>query len=124
MTRNALNDRRPLETLQSLSLTGDQHRRLFESIDALLQDATTARAPRNRPPGRAGLRAEKGYYRLLYLMDEFRRKVGRRPSADADATPYDWASMTAIIDQLADIPELRAEILDGIAATLERVTAR
>ena len=56
---------------QAIRESGSQAQ-LVEGIQALIQDAIEARSPQNRPPGKAGLRAEKGYYRLLYLEDVFR----------------------------------------------------
>lgn len=116
-----MNESHPLDVLRQTPLTAGQQQRLFGLIDDLLQEAITVRAPKNRPPGKAGLRAEKGYYRLLYLADDFRQHVGQPSATDDGDTPYHWSHLDTIIAQLADIPELQAEILAGIASSLARV---
>ena len=103
---------------QAIWETGRQ-RQLLEGIQAVLDGAIEARAPQNRPPGKAGLRAEKGYYRLLYLEDVFCTRVFGRNNADRQDGPVAWERMEEILDQMADIPELREEIRTGIASAMD-----
>jgi hypothetical protein len=99
-------------------MTAEQRERLFSRIGQVFKLAIDARTPAKRPPGKAGLRAEKGYYRLLYLEDDFLRKVNRCETAAADDPAFDWRQMNAILGQLADIPELQTEIMAGIESAL------
>jgi hypothetical protein len=64
-----------LEKLRQTTLTGEQQQRLFKKIGIILKDAIEDRSPKKRPGGRAGLKAEKGYYRLLYLEGDFNEKT-------------------------------------------------
>lgn len=92
---------------------------LLAGIQAALEDAIEARTPRNRPPGKAGLRAEKGYYRLLYLEDVFSNQTVNREDADRQTIPFSWEKMEEILNQLKDIPELQEEIRAGIASAMD-----
>lgn len=90
-------------------------------ITTIFYNAIDVRAPRNRPPGKAGLRAEKGYYRLLYLEGDLHDKVAPHATANPDSPPYNWDAMMDILQQLRDIPELRSEILAGIEIALDEI---
>jgi hypothetical protein len=116
-----LNNHPTLEKLRQAALTPEQHAHLFGKIAATFKTAIDARAPKNRPPGKAGLRAEKGYYRLLYLEEHFHDKVNHHEKTDPETLSYDWEAMIEIIRQLTDIPELRAEILAGVETALNDV---
>ncbi|WP_372678711.1 hypothetical protein [Desulfosarcina sp.] len=116
-----MNDHTTLEKLRDVVLTPEQHARLFGMIAAAFKIALDARSPKNRPPGKAGLRAEKGYYRLLYLEGGLHDKVNAPEKADSDAPSYDWEAMIRIMRQLRDIPELRSEIMAGVEAALNDV---
>lgn len=118
-----MNDYFPLEKLRQAALTDEQQRRLYAMIEAVFNSAIEARSPRQRPPGKAGLKAEKGYYRLLYLEADFQAKVNSHAAADPDPPAYDWSHMTQIIRQLKDIPELQSEILAGIESALNRIAS-
>jgi hypothetical protein len=111
----------PFEKLRQAALTPEQQARLFGLIAATFKIAIDARSPKNRPPGKAGLRAEKGYYRLLYLEGALHDKVDTRAKANPDSPPYDWDPMMDILQQLRDIPELRSEILAGIEIALDEI---
>jgi hypothetical protein len=102
-------------SLDQATLSPTQQNRLVSLITAVFERAIDARSPKNRPPGKAGLRAEKGYYRLLYLEGDFREKVNPRGSA------FDWDIIPVILRRLKDIPELQSEIMDGIEAALTEV---
>lgn len=116
-----MNHQPTFDTLQQVALTPEQHARLFEQIAATFKIAIDARSPKNRPPGKAGLRAEKGYYRLLYLEGRLHEKVNNHQPADPDARSFNWDAMIDIMRQLTDIPELRAEILSGIETALREI---
>ena len=116
-----MNNHNTLEKLRQTALTPEQHAHLFGMIAANFKTAIDARAPKNRPPGKAGLRAEKGYYRLLYLEERFHNKVNHHEKADPESLSYDWEAMIDIIRQLTDIPELRVEILAGVETALNNV---
>ena len=105
---------------QRIWQTGRQ-RQLLEGIQAVLEGAIETRSPQNRPPGKAGLRAEKGYYRLLYLEDAFSTRAFGRNNADRQAGPVSWEQMEEILDQMTDIPELQEEIRAGIASAMAAV---
>ena len=119
-----MNDHTRLEKLRQAALTGEQQQRLFGMIDAILKRAIDARSPKKRPPGKAGLRAEKGYYRLLYLKGDLHEKVNTHEKADPKAPPHNWDHMIDMLRQLTDIPELRSEILTGIEFELDEITVR
>ena len=110
-----------LEMLRQSSLTRYQQKCLFEKIGIILKKAIDARSPKNRPPGKAGLKAEKGYYRLLYLEGEFHQQVEAREMADPDGQPYNWHHEIEMLRQLADIPELQAEILMEVKSALNEI---
>jgi len=92
--------------------------RLLEEIKAVFERAIAARAPQNRPPGKAGLKAEKGYYRLLYLEGEFSAQAFVREGDGRQVLPMAWEAMAAILQQMTDIPELLEEIRFGIASAM------
>jgi hypothetical protein len=114
------NDNR-LEKLQPAALTDEQRQRFITMIDAIFKSAIDARSPKKRPPGKAGLRAEKGYYRLLYLEGDFHETVRSREEAGPEALPDNWGNLSEIIRQLTDMPELRSEILARIKSALEEI---
>ena len=116
-----MNDHPIFEKLRQAALTPEQHKQLFGLIAGTFKSAIHARSPKNRPPGKAGLKAEKGYYRLLYLEGNFQERVNHHEKADPDAPSWDWAAIIDIVRQLTDIPELRAEILTGIETALDEV---
>ena len=116
-----MNDHPTFEKLRQVVLTPEQHAHLFGMIATTFKIAIDARSPKNRPPGKAGLRAEKGYYRLLYLEGSFHDKVNHHEKADPDTLSYDWEAMVDIMRQLTDIPELRSEILAGVETALNDV---
>ena len=119
-----MNNHPSLEKLRQAALTAEQQTRLFGMIATTFKNAIDLRAPKNRPAGKAGLRAEKGYYRLLYLEGDFHTKVNPGENADSDAPTYDWDPMVVLLRQLADLPELQAEILAGIEAALAEVISQ
>lgn len=116
-----MNDHPTLQKLRQLSLTPEQHSRLFGLIADAFKTAIKTRSPKNRPPGKAGLRAEKGYYRLLYLEGSFHDTVATHQKTDPDAIACDWDPMIGILRQLTDIPELSSEILAGVETALNDV---
>jgi len=97
----------------------DRQHQLLEGIQTVLKGAIEARSPQNRPPGKAGLRAEKGYYRLLYLEDVFSTRAFGRENAGRQALPVSWEQMEEVLSQLKDIPELQEEIRTGIASAMD-----
>ena len=115
-----MNEDTHLEKLWQAAMASDQ-RRLLDMIETLFQNAIDTRSPKKRPPGKAGLRAEKAYYRLLYLEGAFYDTVAPRERAGMDPSPLSWQQMLGIISQLKDIPELRLEILAGIESALQRI---
>ena len=117
-----MNDHPTLEKLRQVALTPEQQTHLFGMIAATFKTAIDARSPKNRPPGKAGLRAEKGYYRLLYLEGRLHEGVNTHRNTDPDFPAYDCDSMIDIMQQLADIPELRSEILAGVETALDEIT--
>ena len=69
------------------------------------------------------MRAEKGYYRLLYLEDEYRQQVA--PGAqDPESTPYHWDRLTSILNQLRDLPELKTKLTDDIEAVSSAILSK
>lgn len=121
LSRITLNDRPVSEKLLQAALTPEQQARLFGLIAATFKNAIDVRAPKNRPPGKAGLRAEKGYYRLLYLEGDLHDKVAPPAEANPGSPSYNWDAMMDILQQLRDIPELRSEILAGIEIALDEI---
>lgn len=121
LLRTTLNDHPIFEKLRRTALPLEQHARLFGLIAATFHNAIDTRSPKNRPPGKAGLRAEKGYYRLLYLEGELHDKVDTHAKANPDSPYYNWGAMMDILQQLRDIPELRSEILAGIEIALDEI---
>ena len=119
-----MNNHTPLEKLQQAALTPEQQTRLFGMIANTFKNAIDLRAPKNRPAGKAGLRAEKGYYRLLYLEGDFHTKVSLGEKTDSNVPIYDWDPMAELLRQLVDLPELQAEILAGIEAALAEVISQ
>lgn len=113
-----------VEKLQQAALSPTQQQQLFRLIETLFKKAINARSPRNRPPGKAGLRAEKGYYRLLYLEENVQASTRTHENIDPHGQTANGEPVTAILRQLADIPELRSEILAGVEAALAEVTNR
>ncbi|BBO90159.1 hypothetical protein [Desulfosarcina ovata] len=109
-----------LKKLYQADLNPAQQERLFENMATIFARAIENRAPKNRPPGKAGLKAEKGYYRLLYLegelLDNVRPAEGMPPASD-----YHWDHLESIIGQLKDLPELQAEILAALKSALNAV---
>ena len=124
LLRTTLNDHPIFEELQQAALTTEQQARLFRMITTTFKNAIDVRAPKNRPPGKSGLRAEKGYYRLLYLEGDLHEKVDARTKTNPDTPPYNWDSLMDILHQLRDIPELRSEILAGIKIALDEILPR
>lgn len=112
-----------LEKLRQTTLTGEQQQQLFKKIGILLKNAIEDRAPRNRPAGKAGLRAEKGYYRLLYLEGDFSEKATFHEQADHDALSAGWDQLAVILGQLTDLPEIRSEIQAGIASAVDEIVS-
>ena len=109
-----------LEALWQAAMTNDRQL-LLDMIGSLFHDAIDARSPKRRPPGKAGLRAEKGYFRLLYLEGVFQEKVTPRKTMGEVPEPLSWQQMMEILNQLKDIPELRLEILTEIESNLKRI---
>jgi hypothetical protein len=109
------------EKLEQASLSLMHAKQLAVLITAVFKRAIDARAPKNRPPGKAGLRAEKGYYRLLYLEGDFQARVSSQGSAPPETPAYNWDIIPVILRQLKDIPELQSEIMEGIEAALIEV---
>jgi len=114
-----LNDHPIFEKLRQATLTPQQQESLLGLIADTFKRAIDARSPKNRPPGKAGLRAEKGYYRLLYLEGVLQDKVCSHSEAEPDVPLYCWDPVIDLVRQLADIPELRSEILAGVETALD-----
>lgn len=119
-----MNDPLTLGKLPLAALSHTQQRHLFTKIDAIFGSAIYARSPQKRPPGKAGLRAEKGYYRLLYLENDLHEKVDSPARTDPGVPSYDWDHLNVIMRQLADIPELQSEILNRIKSALEEIATQ
>ena len=98
-----------------------RQRWLVDRITLLFQRTVDARAPKRRPPGKAGLKAEKEYYRLLYLEDVFQTTVNAVESSVNENSGLQWEHMHTLLRQLADLPELRSEIMAGIVSVLEEL---
>ena len=113
-----------LEKLKQTTLHDRQQQRLLETIGAILKSGIDARSPKKRPPGKAGLRAEKGYYRLLFLEGEFKDKSVSHEQADPDTPADGWEHLAEILRQLADLPELQSEILAGVESALVEIINR
>ena len=116
-----MNESATLEERWQACLAGHSRQQLLEAVGAVFQRAIEARAPRNRPPGKAGLRAEKGYYRMLYLEEEYSARAFSGENRGPKALPLAWEQMAAILRQLEDIPELHEEIEAGIVSALDTV---
>jgi hypothetical protein len=112
------------EKLGQSALTGEQTQQLVKKIGAVFQDAIDARSPKKRPPGKGGLRAEKGYYRMLYLETAFNETSAPPEPKGPDAPDDPWARLAEIVRQLADLPELRAELLAGAESALDQITSQ
>ncbi len=108
-----------MERLNGVALSPQQEERLHALVMAVFAQAIDARSPKNRPPGKAGLRAEKGYYRLLYLEGEFQQTV--RAQDQSREPVYDWDVIPVILRQLKDLPELQTQIMAGIDDALNAV---
>ena len=119
-----MNDHPKFEKLQQLTLTPEQQGHLFGLIAATFKIAIDARSPKNRPPGKAGLRAEKGYYRLLYLEGALHEKVNSHEDTNPDVPAYHWDCMIDLMRQLNDMPELRSEIITGIERALDEMVGK
>lgn len=117
-----MNDIHLLEELEQAELTRQQQHQLFNLVLDVFKRAVDARSPKHRPPGKAGLRAEKGYYRMLYLEGDFQEKVKHQGNAHPEETVFDWDFLPVILRQLKDLPELQEEITAGIEAALLAVT--
>ncbi|GAB6904767.1 hypothetical protein DESC_750018 [Desulfosarcina cetonica] len=112
-----------IEKLSQADLTDDQAQRLFEMIAHVFAQAIDARSPRKRPPGKAGLNAEKGYYRLLYLEDDFQKTV--KPQGETRSpSAFDWSHLSILLSKLNDLPELKRQLLTEIDAAVEALTTR
>ena len=109
-----MNDHPLLEKLRQADLNDIQRQRLCGIVAEALKQAIADRMPQKRPPGKAGLRAEKGYYRLLYLEDQFKRKAAAAHDAEPQADRADWVPLTEAIGQMKDLPELQTEILSAV----------
>jgi hypothetical protein len=109
------------EKLRRSALTGKQQQQLVKKIGAVFQDAIDARSPKKRPGGKAGLRAEKGYYRMLYLETAFRETP---PLPEPEVPDDPWVRLEEIVRQLADLPELRSELLAGAESALLEIVSR
>lgn len=116
-----MNDIDLLESIEQAGLPPATQDRLFTLILAVFKQAIDTRSPKNRPPGKAGLRAEKGYYRLLYLENDFQEKIRNQGEPHPEAIAYDWDFLPVILRKLKDIPELRQEIRQGIEDALTDV---
>ncbi len=116
-----MKDHLTFERLQQLVLPPEQQAHLFGLIAATFKTAIDARSPKKRPPGKAGLRAEKGYYRLLYLEGVLHEKVNPHQGTNPDVPAYHWECMNEVMQQLTDIPELRSEIMAGIERALDEM---
>lgn len=119
-----MNEHTCLEKLRQTALHGIQRQQLAEKISAVFTIAIDARSPKKRPPGKAGLRAEKGYYRLLYLEGDFKEKAIYPEQADRDTPAGGWEHLTEILRQMDDLPELRSEILAGIASAVDEIVSQ
>lgn len=118
-----MNDQPKFEKLQQLALTPEQEVHLFGLIAATFKIAIDARSPNNRPPGKAGLRAEKGYYRLLYLEGVLHEKVNPYEDTNPDVPAYRWEFMIDMMRQLTDMPELRSEMIARIERALDKMVS-
>jgi hypothetical protein len=116
-----VNDIDLLENLEQAQLPPAEQDRLFTLVLAVFKQAIDVRSPKKRPPGKAGLRAEKGYYRLLYLENDFQEKVNNQAAPDPEAIADDWDFIPVILRKLQDIPELQQEIREGIEDALTKV---
>ena len=108
------------ETLNRTDMPYELQTRVFTAIADIFTRAIDAHSPTRRPPGKAGLRAEKGYYRLLYLEGEYRQHVAPDPR-DGDTEPHNWHRLTPILNQLQDLPELKQQLIADIESTLNTI---
>ena len=111
-----------LEKLRQTDLNHAQRQRLPGIVAEALRQAIADRTPQNRPPGKAGLRAEKGYYRLLYLEDRFANKTAAAGEAGPPADRTLWAPLSETIGQMKDLPDLQSEILSAVDTALAAMT--
>ncbi len=109
-----------LEKLRQADLNDVQRQRLLGIVAEALKQAIADRAPRKRPPGKAGLRAEKGYYRLLYLEDRFKQMTAAE-DVGTQADRAHWEPLTEAIGQMKDLPELQTEILAAVDTAFEAI---
>lgn len=119
-----MNEQTCLEKLRHTALRGKQRQQLAEKISAIFTRAIDARSPKKRPPGKAGLRAEKGYYRLLYLEGDVKENAIYPEQTDHDTPTDGWEHLTEIFRQMDDLPELRSEILAGIASAVDQIVGQ
>jgi hypothetical protein len=116
-----LNKHHLLEKQWRAMLTSGKHQRLVDMVEAIFKNAIHSRSPKMRPSGKAGLRAEKSYYRLLYLEGDFQEKCNTGEWSDPEAGSLSWDRMLTILGQLTDIPELRLEIMSQIESALQEM---
>ena len=116
-----MNDTALLEKMEQAKLDERQQARLYKRIKDLFSDAIDARSPKKRPPGKAGFRSEKGYFRLLYLEGEFQDKIPSHFAGIVDGHDYDWYRISEILGQLKDLPEVQSELSAGIEVALREV---
>jgi len=110
-------EQRPLAS-RLAELPADDQKRLIGSIGVLFEKAINVRSPKQRPSGKAGLRAEKGYFRLLYLQSEFDMNIRSQSSGKDPAPSTDWSVLDDVLRNMKDIPELRVEFEGGLASLL------
>ena len=108
------------EMLDGSEIPRHLQKRLFDAITHIFAKAIDTCSPANRPPGKAGLRAEKGYYRLLYLEGEYQQHVAPNPQAGT-AAPFNWHRLTEILKQLRDLPELQQQLTIDIESALRDI---
>jgi hypothetical protein len=107
-------------TLSQADVPRDLQARAYTAIGDIFVKAIDARAPAKRPPGKAGLRAEKAYYRLLYLEGEDRQRVAPAPQA-GEAALHHWHHLESILSQLRDLPELKRQLIADIESALDDI---
>lgn len=111
-----------LEKLQQADLSDLQRQRLSSIVAEALKQAIADRTPQNRPPGKAGLRAEKSYYRLLYLQDRLTHTTAAADAAGSPADRAPWEPLSETIGQMKDLPDLQTEILLAVDRALARLS--
>jgi len=114
-----LNESYTLEEKWQAIMASGLRTSVMKGIEAVFARAIESRAPLTRPPGKAGLKAEKGYYRLLYLEGELSARAFSDGIRNRDARWASWEKMEKILSQLKDLPELQEEIRSGIAAAMD-----